>query len=63
MIWVTCGGHLEAKEEDRKPPSREQFEVIVRAANAIRALVKLNFPVTSPRVSMIIQVSQPLPAL
>ena len=58
MIWVTCGGYLEAKEEDRKEPSREQLESVVRAANAIRALAKLKFPVTASRVSMLVQVNQ-----
>lgn len=57
MIWVTYVGYIEAKEEDRRQPSREQLEAIVRAANAIRALVKLKFPVTASRVSTISQVS------
>ena len=60
MIWVTYGVDLEAHEEEREQPSREKLEGIVRAANAIRALAKLNFPVTSSRLSMIIQVSKPL---
>ena len=56
MVWLTSAGYLDAGASDAEPLARSDYEAIARAANAIRALVKVNFTITPAKVSAIVKV-------